>query len=222
MKHIRMQENAGNERRWESALAFLSLGILYAFLPASLILGPGWLLLLVEVILLAPLWVLWLTHHSFSYLIVRIINLSALISVALALAIGITLLFTQTVIIRSPTLAVASTLFHATIQLWLMNILVFSLWYWELDSGGPHVRHQSEYQAVDFLFPQLANQGHDHGRKWKPNFFDYVFVAFIAATAFSPADTLPLTQQAKLLMTGEIVLSLALILLVLGRVTNLL
>ena len=77
------------------------------------------------------------------------------------------------------------------------NVLMFALWYWEIDGGGPEQRRESDHQAADFLFPQQM-VGLDEN--WAPHFFDYLYVAFTGSTAFSPTDTMPLSHRAKFLM----------------------
>jgi hypothetical protein len=109
----------------------------------------------------------------------------------------------------------ATTLLRTAVVLWCFNILVFALWYWELDGGGPLQRQLSGHQAADFLFSQQAN-----GQQWAPHFFDYLFVAFTSATAFSPSDTMPLTRTAKGLMTIEAVLSFTVIVFLVARAVN--
>ena len=110
-------------------------------------------------------------------------------------------------------------LLRSAAVLWVTNILVFALWYWEVDCGGPHKRHKSGHQAADFMFPQQAD-GNKTG--WVAEFVDYLFVAFTAATALSPADTFPLTRRAKLLMMAEAILSLVIIVLLAARAVNIL
>ena len=112
-----------------------------------------------------------------------------------------------------------SFLLRSAALLWITNILVFALWYWEFDGGGPHKRHKSGHQAADFMFPQQAD-GNKTG--WVPEFVDYLFVAFTGATALSPADTLPLSRPAKLLMVTEAMLSLIIIVLLAARAVNIL
>src|SRR5438132_460730 len=111
----------------------------------------------------------------------------------------------------------ATNLLRSAVLLWLFNILVFALWYWELDGGGPWKRHLSGHRAADFQFPQQA-----HGKSWAPHFFDYLFLAFTGATALSPADTNPLTTTAKALMMLEAVLSLTIVGLLIARAVNIL
>jgi hypothetical protein len=82
----------------------------------------------------------------------------------------------------------ATNLLRAAALLWSFNILVFALWYWEIDGGGPWKGHLAGHRAADFLFPQQAKDEH-----WAPHFLDYLFVAFTGVTALSPPDTYPLT-----------------------------
>jgi len=105
--------------------------------------------------------------------------------------------------------------------IWLTNVLVFALWYWELDRGGPIARFRADHPEPDFLFPQMtAPQAAQ--RNWSPSFIDYLFVSFTNATAFSPTDTMPLTQWAKLLMMAQSAASLLTLVLVGARAVNIL
>lgn len=104
---------------------------------------------------------------------------------------------------------------------WLTNILVFGLWFWELDRGGPQARINASKRNADFLFPQMITPA-CAPRGWLPWFADYLYLAFTNATAFSPADTMPLTTSAKLLMTSEALISLLTIALVAARAVGIL
>jgi hypothetical protein len=111
--------------------------------------------------------------------------------------------------------------------LWITNILVFALWYWRLDSGGPHGR-ESRLGHTDgaFLFPQmtLLPQVKVAARQetWSPNFIDYLFLAFNTSTAFSPTDTPALARWAKLLMMLQSIISLIVLTLLAARAVNIL
>src|SRR5262249_36672836 len=90
--------------------------------------------------------------------------------------------------------------FSGTI-LWVTNVLLFSVWYWEFDRGGPVERYQRTARLPDFQFPQMENpQFAPKGMDWRPGFGDYLYTSLTNATAFSPTDTMPLTQLAKLVM----------------------
>ncbi len=115
----------------------------------------------------------------------------------------------------------AATLLRAAVHMWVVNVLVFGLWYWELDGGGPIVRPKSPPAERDFLFPQqaeptLAASG------WKPMFVDYLYVSFTNATAFSPTDAMPLSRWAKMLMLVQSAISLSLAVMVVARAVNIL
>jgi uncharacterized membrane protein len=200
--------------RWAAIIGLLAIGILYLFLPDKLRIGPNWLLLVIEVVALLPLVVSMLTKRRFSHFTLRVYALILLGIVTLALAVSITLL-----IIILPTYKHATDLLGSAAVLWISNIIVFALWYWEIDGGGPVKRHRSGHQAADFMFPQQADGNHG---SWTPHFLDYLFLAFTGATALSPADTFPMTRPAKTLMMIEALLSLTIIVLLAARAVNIL
>ncbi|MBC2638243.1 hypothetical protein H5400_04915 [Rhodococcus wratislaviensis] len=101
------------------------------------------------------------------------------------------------------------------------NIIVFSLWYWDLDRGGPAARAHGLNEYPDFLFPQMSAPTMTHP-DWEPRFADYLYVSFTNATAFSPTDTMPLSRWAKLAMLVQSGVALATIALVLARAVNVL
>jgi hypothetical protein len=200
--------------RWAAIVGILATGVLYAFLPQRLRVGPDWLLLVIEVVALLPLVIILLSQREFSNRAIRIYIMVLLGIITLALAISILLL-----IISLPTNKHATDLLGSAAVLWSVNVLTFALWYWEIDGGGPMKRHQTGHQAADFMFPQQAN-GND--TNWVPHFVDYLFLAFTGSTAFSPADTYPLTRPAKILMMIEALLSLTIIGLLAARAVNIL
>lgn len=110
------------------------------------------------------------------------------------------------------------------INIWGTNVIIFALWFWSIDRGGPASRGLARKQTNDFLFPQmtltLANP--IETENWTPGFIDYLFLSFTNATAFSPTDTLPLSGRAKLLMMIESGTSLLTITLVAARAVNIL
>lgn len=107
------------------------------------------------------------------------------------------------------------------LRLWLTNVIVFTLWYWELDGGGPVARLHKKRAHPDFLFTQMtAPQFASH--TWRPVFTDYLFLSFTNASAFSPTDTLPLTPWAKILMMIQALTSLLTVALVAARAVNIL
>jgi uncharacterized membrane protein len=113
-------------------------------------------------------------------------------------------------------------LLYAALNIFLTNIIVFALWYWELDGGGPSKRHMLPKDRPDFFFPQYDCPPQVSDPDWRPTFIDFFYVSTTNATAFSPTDTLPLTHQAKLLMLVQALISLMTIALVAARAVNIL
>jgi uncharacterized membrane protein len=102
--------------------------------------------------------------------------------------------------------------------IWLLNVLLFAFWYWELDGGGPIARHHCDhYHSDDLVFPQRQREGADG---WTPDFLDYLFFSFNSSTAFSPTDTLVLSRRMKVLMMCQSLISLAVLAVVTARAVN--
>lgn len=113
------------------------------------------------------------------------------------------------------------TLILDALPVWATNVIVFALWFWEADRGGPAARVGRKDRAADFQFPQMA-LAEDTYKSWLPNFFDYLYTSFTNATAFSPTDTMPLSPLAKLLMMIESSISLLTVAIVISRAVNIL
>jgi hypothetical protein len=193
-------------------LAILLTGLLYLVLPENLTIGPNWLLLVVEGVFVIPLFIDVLTAWNLPHSVRRVLVLAPLAVSTLALVVGVALF-----ILTLPNNTHATNLLRAAALLWCFNILVFALWYWEVDGGGPWKRHLTGFRAADFMFPQQAT-----GQHWAPHFLDYLYLAFTGATALSPADTYPLTRLAKMLMMCEALLSLTIAAILIARAVNIL
>jgi uncharacterized membrane protein len=114
----------------------------------------------------------------------------------------------------------AATLLVTGGNIWLTNIVIFAIWYWELDRGGPAARASAVRDRPDFLFPQMTSP--DLAADWEPHFADYLYVAFTNATAFSPTDTLPLSRWSKMGMMLQSAVSLSVGALIVARAVNIL
>jgi hypothetical protein len=115
----------------------------------------------------------------------------------------------------------AGPLLESGASIYLTNIIVFGLWYWEWDRGGPVARAHARREFPDFLFPQMT-QSDLAPPTWIPTFLDYFYVSFTNATAFSPTDTMPLSRWAKVLMLLQSAVSLVTVALVVARAVNIL
>ena len=209
--------HTGSEPRWPASLAIVAAIVLYATLPARFTIGPAWLIPALEAALLVGLNVTAPTRRTGEALILRVAAtvLMAIVTVTNFVALG---LLIDGLLHGSK--AEGSTLIFASIQIWLTNVIVFALWFWELDRGGPGQRRLAASQA-DFLFPQMATSGIAPAH-WLPHFVDYLYVSFTNAMAFSPTDTMPLTKWAKLLMLAQSLASLLTVAFVAARAVNIL
>jgi hypothetical protein len=108
--------------------------------------------------------------------------------------------------------------------LWGTNILVFAIWYWRLDAGGPHEREdRGEHTDGAFFFPQMMHTAPPGGgAKWFPNFVDYLFIAFCTSTTLGPTDTAILSRWAKLLTMIQATISLLCVAVLASRAVGLL
>ena len=208
---------------------------LYATLPGSFIAGASsgvfaaarLVVPILTLLLLAPLALsvptpralATLSHHTGALrLSRRIASLAVIAVISLANAAAIILLVHSIV---AGDKAHARLLLRAAIHMWCTNVLVFGLWFWQLDGGGPLARRLEPRHSHDFVFPQhLTPEFAPAG--WQPEFLDYLYLSFTNATAFSPTDTMPFSRWAKLLMILESVASLLLAIMVAARAVNIL
>jgi uncharacterized membrane protein len=113
------------------------------------------------------------------------------------------------------------SLIIAGMVIWLTNFMIFALWYWEIDRGGPGVRAAGHDGPPDFLFPQMSDDRIEPIH-WRPRFVDYLYVSLTNAMAFSPTDTMPLTPMVKTVMGVQALVSLVTIGLIVSRAVNIL
>lgn len=200
------------------AIGAMLPGVLYLILPERFIaVGPRWLLLVTEAVLVAPPIVARLLTRPLPYAVTRMMAMALLAVVTAALISSVGLLVSS---LSNHQLS-GSTLLRTGGLLWGVNVFAFALWYWEIDSGGP-LRRLSAHATPDmpdFLFPQQTRPA---TQRWKPGFVDYVFLAFCFSTALSPADTMPLTRRAKVLMIAQAMLSALVLVILVGRSVNIL
>jgi hypothetical protein len=203
------------EPRWPAFIAMLAAAGVYLALPEPLSLGPSWLLLVIIVLLLIPIVVSDRRgHHN----VTRILTFTAngIITVAMIASL---ILLVQGI---PHHLETPKALLRSASALWFTNILVFALWYWKLDAGGPLRRERpGGLLNSSFLFPQMLSRENQNS-SWMPNFVDYLFLAFNTSTAFSPTDTAVLSRWAKLGMMLQSLISLTIVVLLAARAVNIL
>jgi hypothetical protein len=198
---------------WHVQLAVLAAILLQVVINHDLTVGPKYVIAGLEVLLLFSLAVLKptvrLLRHSLAVALIAVVsvaNITSLVLVVHSLFIGSAISGKDLII--------------SGLVIYLTNIIIFGLWYWELDSNG--VQGQSTtVPPIDFLFPQMTPG--EHALKpgvWSPTFFDYLYVSVTNASSFSPSDTPPLTHRAKSLMAMQSLVSLVTVALVAARAIN--
>ena len=199
--------------------AEMAIGIailLQSLVSSKLTFGPKFTMLVLEILLAIGLFFVNLSSHTISkalrrflaYVfisIVTIANISSLVLVSHALVSGTSL--------------PGKTLLFTAISIFITNIIMFGLWYWEIDSPGL-TGHFREDAKAHFLFPQMEMK--HIITEWRPTFFDYLYISITNGSAFSPTDVLPLTHRVKALMGMQSVVSLLTVALVTARAVNIL
>ena len=198
-----------------AVVALIAVGWLYMALPEWLSFRPRWALLAVVILLLVPTIAF---HQAGKLSLNRIFGLTVNAVVTLAVIWSVILLVRALPEHKEPPVL----LLRSAGSLWIANMLIFALWYWHLDAGGPNQRGaKSGHTEGAFLFPQMA-PGAGEDATWSPHFIDYMFLAFNTSTALSPTDAPVLSRWAKLLMMVQSVISLTIIVLLAARAVNIL
>lgn len=204
--------------RWPALIALLCVTGLNFALPEQISFGPRWVLSALVMILLVPTVVAHrMGRHDWNQIFGFLSN-----GVATgALIASVWLMLSQ--LIDGSIKAVP--LLQSAVILWLTNILVFALWYWRLDAGGPHRRDaRAGHCSGAILFPQMTLDKDSalFDADWSPHFVDYLFVAFNTATAFSPTDAPIMTRWAKVLTMIQALISLTILAFLAARAVNIL
>jgi hypothetical protein len=208
------------EPRWQALLALVAIGGIYLALPSSFIVGPVWLLpALIAVLLIPTIMTHRMGRHSLNHALGTVIN--AIITLAL---IGSVALLVRTLPGQKQA---PLPLLLSGAELWITNVLVFALWYWRLDGGGPTARDKRrEFGSRSFVFPQMQIEKIERGRfnveRWRPGFVDYLFIAFTQSSTFGPTDAPLLAHWAKLLTMCQILISLSIVVLLISRAVGIL
>ncbi|HEY9734541.1 MAG TPA: hypothetical protein V6C89_21705 [Drouetiella sp.] len=211
---------SAHEPRWPASAAVLVAICLHLALPKQYIWGPFWLMPLMELAILLPL------SMRAPHRVPHEGRLNQFLAFALIIVVNIanfaSLILLILMLLYNGKSVTGPELLFSSLGIWITNVIVFALWYWELDSGGPDERmFHAGHCLPDFLFPQMATAG-VAANDWRPQFIDYIYVAFTNATAFSPTDTMPLTVKAKILMLCQSAISIITVTLVAARAVNIL
>jgi hypothetical protein len=208
------------EPRGQAVLAFLAICTIYLALPRKLVVGPIWLLPTLIVVLLVPTVV---SHRVGRHSLNRTLGFVINGITTLALIGSVILLVRGLPAHRESPLQ----LLRSGGLLWLTNVIVFALWYWRLDGGGPTLRaKEKKFGSTSFLFPQMQIPHDERVQfecvRWRPRFIDYLFVAFTQSSTFGPTDAPLLARWAKALAMVQILISLTIVVLLISQAVGVL
>jgi hypothetical protein len=208
------------EPRWQALLALLSVAGIYLALPRSLIAGPAWFLPVIIVVSIAPSVAAHRTgRHSLNHALGIFNNTIMTVALIASLSRLVSALPSHQ---ESPVRLLVSGL-----ALWITNVLVFSLWYWRLDGGGPAARDRKRaFGSTSFVFPQMQIEKSERETfgigHWQPRYVDYLFIAFTQSGTFGPTDAPLLARWAKMFAMLQSFISLAIVLLLISRAVGVL
>jgi uncharacterized membrane protein len=209
---------ARSEPFWPAQASVLGAIALQLLLPERVTAGPTWLLPALEGALLLGLTVTTPRQLEHEHRTRRRAALSLTAFVSAANIISLALLTHELLHHQTPN---GRQLIIAGVLIWLTNVLIFGLWYWETDRGGPGRRAAGRDGPPDFLFVQMSDDS-IQPVNWRPRFIDYLYVSLTNAAAFSPTDTMPLSPTAKGTMGLQSLVSIVTIGLVVSRAVNIL
>ena len=215
------QAQSHYEPRWPVVLTILTVILLLIMLPERIRLLPRWAPYVLGFTVLAPISIVGLTAAKPLWL--RVERTFTLLFIVVAG--GVTLADLASVIgqmvYRSAQVG-GLQLLTSSVAVWVTNVLMFSMLYWQIDRGGPEARLNDVGIRPDWHFPREGSSSEDVPRGWQPAFVDYLYLGYSTATAFSTTDAVPLTPRAKLLMMLESTISLMTIVIVASRAINIL
>lgn len=219
MRTLLRNKHYDHEPVWHVQVAMLCAIALQLRVPDHYIFASRYVLVVVELLLLAALS---FTTNKDPLLrsLSRRINVLLLLGLS-GIANGYALVIVAQNLLSTSAISNGRALILTALNIYITNVIIFGLAYWEMDAGGPDMRFYPDNDEPDFLFPQNQQQGYKHPG-WRPTFVDYLYVSSTNAMAFSPTDTLPLTRRAKLLMLTQALLALVSVGLVLARAVNIL
>jgi uncharacterized membrane protein len=208
------------EKRWPMAITLVVAIALPFLLPPRFSLGPRWIIPAFEALLLVALMVTDPGRIDRRSTVVRGLSIALVVILVLGAAVA-TVRLVVDLVRGGPETNSPGELLRIGSLVWIYVIITFSFLYWELDGGGPEARARSAPEYLDLAFPEHLNP-HVSRPDWRPEFFDYLYLGFTDATAFSPTDVMPLARWVKLAMASQATACLVIMGLVIARAVNIL
>ncbi len=213
-----MQTTPYSDETIQAQLALLVIILLQVTLDRSLVIGPKSVIIALELLLIVGIGLTAPLTHSIAARLRRTFSLALIAIISLANAASMILVADS--LIHGSAIA-GKQLILAAFAIFVTNIIIFSIWYWEVDSPGLTGLHKHDAQPK-FQFPQMEMKDVPETKNWEPAYLDYLYLSTTNSTAFSPTDAMPLTHQVKLLMGAQAMISLITVVLVTARAVNIL
>lgn len=204
---------------WHVQLVLLLTLVLQLSLPVKFVAGPRYVLFALEGLLLLSLLTFSRRLAITKIIFRRVSSLTFILLIALANIYALQRL--SHLLLVGGKVNDGHGLILTAFNIFLTNIIVFSLLYWEIDGGGPLRRISHDETKRDFLFTQMTAREFV-SKDWVPSYIDYLYLSGTNALAFSPTDTMPLTRAAKMLMLVQALVALTTLGLVAARAVNIL
>lgn len=198
--------------------ALLLAIVLQVTLDKSLVVGPRYVIAILELFLVFGIGITAPLQHSIGARLRRAFSLALVVLITVANAASMILVAND--LIQGSAVGGRQLIFSA-FAIFVTNIIIFSIWYWEIDSPGLTGIHKHD-EAPKFQFPNMQDEITRVEKKWEPTYFDYLYVSITNSTAFSPTDTMPLTHPIKALMSIQALIALITVVLVTARAVNIL
>ena len=209
---------SNGESRWPAAAAVVVAIVLQLRVPENLSIGPTIVVPALAIVLLVPLIIANPKRFTPQSRDLRVVSIALIAAMNAGNVSSLLLLLRRLV---NGTKIDGRSLMLSAVEIWLTSVIIFGLWLWELDRGGPIARSRGDSKDPDLLFPQMTDASLT-SRPWTPTFVDYLYVSLTNSTAFSPTDAMPLRARAKMLMGAQSVASLATIAVLGARAVNIL
>jgi len=213
-------KNRQHEPVWHVQVTMVVAIFLQLLLPDRYVLGSRYILIGIEALLLVAMSFTTPKERIFRSLSRRINVFMLIFLISAANGYGLVEV-TRRLLETNQQVNNGRELILTAVNIYITNIIIFGLWYWEMDGGGPGQRLLAAKNEQDFMFPQNQHEDYRHPH-WQPTFIDYLYVSSTNGMAFSPTDTMPLSRRAKILMLAQATLSLISVALVAARAVNIL
>lgn len=207
------------EKRWPVGLTIIVVALLLWSIPDRISLIPSWIAYFACSVMLIPITAIGFSKAKPLWLKIEKYTLGFFLTFT-AIGNSLNLInLVEDMLFKSSEIN-GIQLLSSSVAVWIINVLLFSLLYWQIDRGGPEERQISKDQKADWLFSEESAPDNFAPKNWSPVFVDYLYLGYSTSTAFSTTDTMPLSKKAKLLMMLQSFISLVIIVVVGARAIN--